>query len=346
LQYQASQDALNFQKQQYGQQQQNLAPWLQSGQAGLGQLDYMLGLGSPSAYAGSGTLGVDRPSTGSTLTSGNPNAMAVASNGNNVNSLQNANFTGGNGTPTANPIMGNSGINGIRPMAPTGNGARSATIPQSGAMPSSTPMSGALPSAGVNPSLGGFGSLMQSYPGGQFQAPTGLTEQNDPGYQARLQLGQDTMERSAAARGGVLTGGTAQAENQAAQDYASNEYGNTYNRALNSYDTNFNTWNTNQTNQYNRLASLAGLGQQTATQLGQLGQNASNNVSSNLLSTAQNMGQAYQNAGAANASGYVGAANAWGGALQSGSSNLSNLLMLQQLGGSGSSSSFGDNGGY
>jgi hypothetical protein len=62
------------------------------------------------------------------------------------------------------------------------------------------------------------------------------------------------------------------------------------------------------------------------------------------------MGQAYQNAGAANASGYVGGANAWGGALSGASSNLNNLLLLKQLGGmgggSGSSSSFGDNGGF
>src|SRR3954465_2361262 len=47
LQYQASQDALNFQKQQYAQSQANLAPWLQSGAAGLSNLDYLLGITPP-----------------------------------------------------------------------------------------------------------------------------------------------------------------------------------------------------------------------------------------------------------------------------------------------------------
>ncbi|WP_348269755.1 hypothetical protein P8936_16530 [Edaphobacter paludis] len=175
------------------------------------------------------------------------------------------------------------------------------------------------------------GSLTTPY-SGTFTAPTGLTEQNDPGYQARLQLGQDAIQRSAAARGGVVTGGTAQSLNNEAQDYASNEYGNVYNRALNTYDTNYNAYNTNQTNQYNKLASLSGVGQQTATNLANQGQSASNNVSSNLLTTGAQQGQDLQNAGAATASGYVGAANAYSGALNGIGNNLSNLGLLSQLG--------------
>jgi hypothetical protein len=50
---------------------------------------------------------------------------------------------------------------------------------------------------------------------------------NDPGYMARYQLGQKSIERSAASRGTVLNPGTLQALQQAGQDYASNEY-NTY----------------------------------------------------------------------------------------------------------------------
>jgi hypothetical protein len=169
----------------------------------------------------------------------------------------------------------------------------------------------------------------------KFVAPDGLTEQNDPGYQARLSLGMQAMDRSAAARGSVLTGGVVQAENQAAQDYASNEYGNVYNRAFNQYAQNYNQYEQNQANQYNRLAALAGVGQQTAQQLGLLGNQASQNVSSNLLGTAANMGQDYQNAAAANASGYVGGANAWSGALGNAGNSLSNLMLLKQLGGLG-----------
>lgn len=174
------------------------------------------------------------------------------------------------------------------------------------------------------------GSLLKPY-GETFTAPTGLTEQNDPGYQARLKLGTDAIQRSAAARGGVVTGGTAKALDTYGQDYASNEYGNVYNRALSTFGTNFNAYNTNQTNQFNRLAALSGVGQQQAQQLATQGQNASNNVTSNLLGTAQQQGQDYQNAGAATASGYVGSGNAYGSALNGIGSNISNLGLLSQL---------------
>src|SRR6185312_3248120 len=174
------------------------------------------------------------------------------------------------------------------------------------------------------------GSLMKPY-GQSFTAPTGLTEQNDPGYLARLKLGTDAIQRSAAARGGVVTGGTAKALGQFGQDFASNEYGNVYNRALNDYNTNFNAYNTNQTNQFNRLAALSGVGQQTATNLANQGQSASNNVTSNLLNTATQRGQDYQNAGAATASGYINSANAYGGALNNIGNNVTNLALLSQL---------------
>lgn len=171
------------------------------------------------------------------------------------------------------------------------------------------------------------GSLVTPY-GQSFSAPTGLTEQNDPGYQARLQLGTDAIQKSAAARGSVVTGGTAKALDSFGQDYASNEYNNVYNRALGTYDTNFNAYNLGQTNQFNRLAALSGTGQQTATQLGQQGQAASNNVTSNLLTSAQQQGQQLNNAGAATASGYVGAANSWNNGLSGISNNLTNLALL------------------
>src|SRR5437899_1674579 len=48
-----------------------------------------------------------------------------------------------------------------------------------------------------------------------FQSPT-LQEfqQNDPGYQARMQMGQQALERSAAAQGSLLSGGTEKALNR------------------------------------------------------------------------------------------------------------------------------------
>lgn len=174
------------------------------------------------------------------------------------------------------------------------------------------------------------GSLNTPY-SGTFTAPTGLTEQNDPGYQARLQLGQDAIQKSAAARGSVLTGATGKALNNEAQDYASNEYSNVYNRALTDYTTKYNAYNTDQTNQYNKLAALAGAGQQTATNLATQGQAAANNTANIDLTAGQQQGQQINNAGAATASGYVGAGNAWSSGLSQFGGTISNLGLLSGL---------------
>jgi hypothetical protein len=223
------------------------------------------------------------------------------------------------GALNGTPAMGPSGLNSPIPA--------SNTPVANGYAPSST-------------SSGGYGSLLQPYPG-QFTAPTAQQALNSPGEQAQLQLGQQALEQSAAARGNVLTGGTAQAENQLAQNYASTNYQNVYNDAFNTYSQGYNQYEQNQANQYNRLASLAGVGQTAAGQLGTLGSNAASGVSSNLLGTASAIGQDTQNAAAANASGVVGAANAYSGAIGNAGSSLSQLALLQQLGGS-----TGGGGGY
>lgn len=164
-----------------------------------------------------------------------------------------------------------------------------------------------------------------------FQAPTEVTEQNDPGYQARLQMGQQALERSAAARGNLLTGGTAKALERYGQNYASNEYGNVYNRALNTYQTNYNTFQQNAANLYNRLAGIAGTGQVSAGQLAGAGQSAANNIGSIDMNLGQQLGNDANIAGGARASGYAGIANSIGGGIN----NLSSLLFLQKILGKG-----------
>lgn len=159
---------------------------------------------------------------------------------------------------------------------------------------------------------------------GTFTAPTAATEQNDPGYQFRLAEGQKAMERTAAARGGLLTGGTAKAEQAYGQDYASNEFDKVYNRQFGQFQDQRNQFYTDQTNRFNRYAAIAGLGQQATTSLGNQGQAAAGNIANINLTSGQQIGQDYQNAGAARASGYIGSANAW----NSGISGLSSLGLL------------------
>lgn len=326
LQHQDAQAALGFQEQQYNTSQKELAPWLQSGQSGLANLDYLLGVGpngSPSSTTAPGAPGVPatmsgtNPTTGTILPrpgaplQGNPGARLQ--NGTNDQPLNGPLTSGAPAAPTVAAQPGAPGA--LAPGAVNGP-------PPTGIQPSSSNL--------VNPDLGAYGSLSKGW-NQTFQAPNQLTEQNDPGYQARLNLGETALNNSAAAKGGLLTGGTARDVNQFAQDYASNEYGNVYNRALNTYGTNYNTFEANQTNQYNRLASLAGIGQQTASQLGVAGQNSANNISNTLLTSGAQTGQQLNNAAAATASGYVGGANAYSGALSGVGGNLSNLASLYSL---------------
>lgn len=169
-----------------------------------------------------------------------------------------------------------------------------------------------------------------------FQAPTSVTEQNDPGYQFRLQQGQQALENSAAAKGGLLSGNTLEAEQQFGQNYASNEYSNVYSRAMQEFNQKYGIFENNQTNTFNRLAALSGTGQTAATSLGQEGQQAAQNVGNISLTAGAQQGQDIQNAAAATASGYVGGANAWGGALGNSTNSMANLMMMNQLfGGSG-----------
>lgn len=125
---------------------------------------------------------------------------------------------------------------------------------------------------------------------------TGFTGQvdltQDPGYAFRMSEGMKALERSAAARGGLLSGAMLKGAQRFGQELGSQEYQNAYNRAL---------------TQYNTTAALAGVGQTATNALsgaaGQYGQNAA---------------EAIQNAAAARASGYVGGANALTSALGTG----------------------------
>jgi hypothetical protein len=85
----------------------------------------------------------------------------------------------------------------------------------------------------------------------------------DPGYAFRFEQGQKALERSAAARGGLLSGNTAGALQRFGQGLASQEYQNAYERAL---------------GRYNTTAALAGVGQTSINQLGAAGQNYANSV--------------------------------------------------------------------
>lgn len=148
------------------------------------------------------------------------------------------------------------------------------------------------------PMTGGMGEATSSAPGfGSLNATfTNADFVKDPGYQFRLDEGMKGLTNSAAARGGLLSGAALKASSNYNQDYASNEFGNAFNR-----------FNTNQTNQFNRLSSIAGVGQVAANQNGQ-----------NAMAVGQTVGNNLMGAGNARASGYVGQSNAINGAIGQG----------------------------
>jgi hypothetical protein len=73
----------------------------------------------------------------------------------------------------------------------------------------------------------------------RFNAPDSVTMQNDPGYKFRLGEGTQALEQSAAARGVLNSGNTLRGLNDYAQNFASQEYGNVFNRALQAYGTQY-----------------------------------------------------------------------------------------------------------
>jgi hypothetical protein len=124
--------------------------------------------------------------------------------------------------------------------------------------------------------------------------------QADPGYAFRLAEGQKALDRQAAARGGLISGGALRAAQRYGQEMGSQEFGNAFNRALTSYGTDVAREN----QLYNRQAALAGIGQTSTNLVGQAGQNYATNV-----------GNLMTGAGAAQAAGQVGMANAVTGGL-------------------------------
>lgn len=161
----------------------------------------------------------------------------------------------------------------------------------------------------------------------QFQAPTAAQAAATPGYQFTLQQGQNAIQNSAAASGGLLSTGAMKTLDQYTTGLANQTYGDVYNRALTEYQQAYNVFQGNQTNTFNRLAAISGVGQQSATALGQLGSQFSNTSANIAANTGAQVGNSYMAAGNANASGYAGIANALTGGINS----LSQYGMLAAL---------------
>jgi hypothetical protein len=156
----------------------------------------------------------------------------------------------------------------------------------------------------------GVNALNKLVPLASEYTPFGMDQfQADPGYAFRMSEGMKGLERSAAARGGLLSGGMLKGIQRFGQNLASDEYTNAFNR----YQTERNA-------RLNPLQSLAGVGQTASQQIGQAGQTMASNV-----------GEAMQSGAAARASGYVGQTNALTGALNTGLNYYQNQQLINRM---------------
>jgi len=123
--------------------------------------------------------------------------------------------------------------------------------------------------------------------------------QQDPGYGFRLAEGQKALDRQAAARGGLISGGALRAAQRYGQEMGSQEYTNAFNR-----------YQTERQARLNPLQSLAGFGQTAVGQLGQAGQAMTSGSAGALGAYGAGASEAMGAAAQARASGYMGGANA------------------------------------
>ena len=151
---------------------------------------------------------------------------------------------------------------------------------------------------------------------GKYSRDFGLQDfQQDPGYAFRLSEGLKGLDRQAAARGGLISGGALKAATQYGQEMGSQEYQNAFNR-----------YQTNRTNQLQPLGNLQAIGQSAAS-----------NQGSAAGAYGTNAGNAIIQGGQAAAAGQLGQANTIANALNTGASayqnqsNFNNWLNQSQL---------------
>ena len=155
------------------------------------------------------------------------------------------------------------------------------------------------------PAQEGYGALMKDFSMADYEA--------DPGYQFRLQEGLKALDRQAAARGGLLSGAALKGTQRYAQDVASQEYSNAFNRYM-----------------ANRASKLGALGGLVST-----GAGAAQGLAGAAGQFGQYGGQTLADIGNAQAAGTMGQANAYAGALGGIGNAAMGYGMMNALGGRG-----------
>ena len=191
-------------------------------------------------------------------------------------------------------------------------------------------------------------------PGGQFNAqPTAKDIQIDPGYAWRLQQGQLALDRSAAARGGAVSGTALQSSINFGQGSASQEYQNAFQRYQQNRQNNYadilgisNQGLAAGTTQGGNLTSAAryagdtGIGTSeyggtlktgAAQYAGTAGMNAADLTTSNTINAQKSASDYLTGGAAAKAAGIVGGTNALTSGITGGINAGTGAVTLSQL---------------
>lgn len=164
---------------------------------------------------------------------------------------------------------------------------------------------------GVDPTAADYGSLLKNPYTGPFTAADYLANK-DPGYEFMRMQGQQALQNSQAANGGVLSGAALKGLMSYNQDYANTGYGAAYSR----YNDSFNRVNTQQNAIYNRLSNLAGVGANAAVGVGNTGAQLANSAMGSTIA-----------GGNAQAQGTIGVGNA----INSGINNATGYYQLNSI---------------
>jgi hypothetical protein len=189
-------------------------------------------------------------------------------------------------------------------------------------------------------SMAGFdpNSLMKNFSASDFQ--------QDPGYAFRLSEGLKGLDRSAAARGGLISGGAMKAATQYGQEMGSQEYQNAFNRFQagratqgQEYGNAFNRFQTNRTNMLQPLGNLMASGQSAASNQGAAAGSYGSSGANLMTGAGQAMAGGITGAGQATAAGQMGNANTISNAINAGASAYGNQqnfsAMMNMMGNQG-----------
>jgi len=142
----------------------------------------------------------------------------------------------------------------------------------------------------------------------------------DPSYAFRMSEGMKALERSAAARGGLMSGATLKGIQRYGQDLASTEFQNAFNR-----------YQAERAGTLNPYQALAGTAQSGANVLGQQAGQMGTNISNALGAYGSAAQSNIIGSGNAQASGYMGGANAIAGGVGQGINFNQNQQLLNRL---------------